>query len=465
MKTNMQAGAVIFSALALSACGGSGQDTNTQQNKLLSTAGANIVSTQAAQADYTDVVHRMYLAFFGRPADAKGLEFWTKVYSERNAPATIDGMILAYATDANAKALVDAFEGSAESRGLYTGNNAAFINAVYLNAFNRNAEPEGRDFWSGALDRGQITRAQAAMWILNGAQNDDALVVAKKVQAATYFTAAMRTDAAIAGYVGPRPNQAARELLGTITVATDMEAFKTEIDAFIAAIQATPDLFPTIAYYSGFNFLQRLSNAPAYSARYEYAVGGVVPTQAGSLTLGEVPQKVSWTRDATTYAYAAPFNANISLGPGNGVVPSIAMLCRPGTVAEGGSPDTVKSTDVLVAGSTKRLVDASQLAGQTLAIYRQDCSAGSAGESFSFDKLGNATFKNASGTVSFDAATVTAALNGQVLFQTPANQKFAFAGYSYTLASGATSYAIVQKAEIDGQTSLPGGTLAIWSQE
>lgn len=463
MKTNMQAAAVVFSALALSACGGSGEDTNTQQNKLHSTASTSVVSPQAAQAEYTDVVHRMYLAFFGRPADAHGLAFWVKAFSENNAPTTIDGFITAYAVNDGAKALVDAFEHSRESRQLYTGTNAAFINAVYLNAFNRNAEAGGRDFWSSVLDNGYITRAQAAMAILSGAQNEDALVVAKKVQAATYFTAAMRTPTDISGYDGPRPNQAARELLGTITVDTDMEAFKTKIDDFIASF-GSPNPFPAVAYYSGFNFLQRLSNAPSYSARYEYAEG-FIPAQRGMLTFGEVPQTVSWTRDVTTYAYAAPYNANISLGPGNGVVPSIAMLCRPPTVAEGGSPAAVKSTDVLIAGSTTRLVDASQLAGQTLAVFRQNCSAGSADESFSFDKLGNATFKTVSGTVNFDAATVTAALMGQVLFQTSANQKFAFAGYSYTLASGAKAYAIVQLAETDGQTVLPSGAIAIWSQE
>lgn len=463
MKTNIQAAAIVFSALALSACGGSGEDTNTQQNKLLSTGSTSVASPQATQADYTDVVHRMYLAFLGRPADAPGLAFWVKAYSENNAPTTIDAFITAYAVDARAKALVDAFERSAESKQLYTGTNAAFINAVYLNAFNRNAEAAGRDFWSGLLDGGQITRAQAAMAILSDARNADALVVAKKVQAAAYFTAAMRTNVDIDGYDGSKTDQAARELLGTITVDTDMAAFKIKIDEFIASI-GSPSPFPTVAYYSGFNFLQRLSNAPSYSAHYQYA-DGFIPAQGGTLTFGEVPQKVSWTRDVNTYAYAAPYNANISLGRGNGVVPSIAMLCRPATVAEGGSPDAVKSTDVLIARSTTRLVEASQLAGQTLAVFRQNCSAGSAGESFSFDKLGNATFKNASGTVSFDAATVTAALMGQVLFQTSVNQKFAFAGYSYTLANGATAYAIVQQAQIDGQTVLPSGTLAIWSQE
>jgi hypothetical protein len=88
MKTNMQAAAVVFSALALSACGGSGEDTNTRQNKLLSTASTSVVSPQAAQAEYTDVVHRMYLAFFGRAADAHGLAFWVKAFSENNAPTT-----------------------------------------------------------------------------------------------------------------------------------------------------------------------------------------------------------------------------------------------------------------------------------------------------------------------------------------------------------------------------------------
>lgn len=465
MKTTIQTAAICVSALLLSACGGSGGDAGAPQNKLLSSSVSLVTPPAIPPEQYTDVVQQIYMAFLGRPADAVGLGFWAQAFADRRAPTTIAGFISAYPTDASTKNLVDNFVNSAESLSLYTGNNAAFINAVYLNAFNRNAEIAGRDFWSGFLDRGQISRAQAAMWILAGAQNDDAIVAAKRIQAATYFTAALDNATKILRYSGPITNQAARELLGTITATTDMEAFKSTITAFIAALEGEPSPFPAIVYFAGFNFLQQLGNAPSYSARYAYRSTYSAPqVLPGTLTFGEVPQTITWTREGTSYSFAAPYSANVALGRRD-ITPSIAMLCRPLGTAEGGSPESLKSTDVLVAASAKRLVDAAQLAGQTLATFHENCEAGAAGEYFAFDKLGNATFNTAGGAVSFDAATVTAALNGQVVFQTADNQSFAFAAYSYLRADGTSAYAIVQQQKITGETSLPNGSLAVWSQE
>jgi hypothetical protein len=471
MKNMLQVTSVCSLAMLLAACGGGNSETATTKNSLLAMRGASGAGSPQAQhvpAEYTDLIQRIYLAFFGRAADPKGLEFWGQTFSDSAMPIQLDGLIAGYSSNVRVRDLIDMFANSAESQGLYTGNNAAFINAVYLNVFNRNAEFDGLSFWSGFLDRGQITRAQAAMWILSGAQNDDATVVKKKVQAATYFTGALDTSVEILSYTGDSPNQALRDLFATITAATDMTAFQAEIDAFIASMQNIPGTFPVSAFYVGYNYLQAMTNEPSYSARYSYGAGGVVgPATTGTLTFGEVPQSIGWVRGAgTQFIYNAPVTSSMPLPvTGNGVLPVLTMLCRTLTGATVPSGGIVKSTDVLVARSARRLTDASQLAGQTLTVYREDCAIGGSNvESFAFDGAGNGSFKSAAGVVTMTAASVTGLLKGDIVMDLTTGKYLVFTGYSYTRLDGTLGYVIVQHLSTS-RTGLTDGILSIWSQD
>lgn len=347
MKSMLQLTYVCSLAVLMTACGGGSTDTATPKNSLLAMRGASPSDASQAQhapAEYADVLQRIYLAFFGRAVDPLGMEFWEKAFSDSAMPIELDGLIAGYPNNARVKDLIDMFANSAESQGLYTGNNAAFINAVYLNVFNRNAEFDGLSFWTGFLDRGQITRAQAAMWILSGAQNADATVVKKKVEAATYFTGALDTAAEVLSYSGDSDNQAVRDLFATLTATTDMSAFQLEIDALIASMQNIPGNFPVTAFYVGHNYLQAMSNEPSYSARYSYGSGGVAPTATtGTLTFGEVPQMIGWTRKAgTEFNYNAPIASSVALpATQNSVLPVLTMLCRTlagASIPSGGSP-------------------------------------------------------------------------------------------------------------------------------
>jgi hypothetical protein len=96
-------------------------------------------------------------------------------------------MITAYASNTQLRAPLNAFAASTEFGELYVGNQASFVNALYRNAFNRDVEAAGLLFWAGLLNSKQITPAQAVLHIVSDAQNDDATVVAKKIQAATLF--------------------------------------------------------------------------------------------------------------------------------------------------------------------------------------------------------------------------------------------------------------------------------------
>jgi len=178
------------------------------------------------------------------------------------------------------------FVASAESQALYTGSDQAFVNAVYRNLFNRNAESDGLNFWTGFLQRKVPTRGQVMLYMLAGGQNDDAIVEQKKAQAAQMFTASLQAAGsnAILAYNGEPVVQAMREWLGTINARTDMNTIQPQIDNLVKQVQDAPGPFPAVTRYSGFQYLQDLnSNGPAYSAYYEYATNGIIPVRNQSV--------------------------------------------------------------------------------------------------------------------------------------------------------------------------------------
>lgn len=120
---------------------------------------------------------------------------------------------------------------------------------------------------------------------------------------------------------------------------------------------------------------------------------------------------------------------------------------------------------MLVARSAKRLTDASQLSGQTLSVYREDCAIGGGdAESYVFDSAGNGSFKSAAGVMTMTAATVTGLLRGDVVMD-PATAKYlVFTGYSYTRRDGTVGYVIVEHLGIS-RAGLTDGILSTWSQD
>lgn len=472
MKIPSKVACVCVVGAALSACGGSDTETTTQKNALLSSV-STVVSPQAAQQAavvYTPLLQQIYLAFYGRPADPAGLAFWGQQFSNANMPLTLLGLASSYAANDVVKQMVDAFALSVEAQDVTTGTSAAFVNAVYLNAFNRVAESTGNEYWSALVDGGKFTRAQIALVILNGAQGDDATMISKKTQGATAVTAALGTPAESAAYTGDSILQGARDLLSAITATTDMAAYQAQINEYVASIQGNGQ-FPAVARYAGFSTLQRPTGTPSYTARYTYASAGIAPpATAGSLVYGLEQSTVGWTRGALNRIdYASTFIASSSI-QGAGLLPAVTMLCRAAT-ASASIPD---STDVLVARSARQLGAASELAGQTLATYREDCTINSNRQSISFDSAGNATFTSAAGVSKIDAATVNAGLKGQMLHDSANNLDFYFFAYSYVRGNGATGYALVQRMSVPATTggagapaagALPGESIAVWSQE
>ena len=460
MKIIPQAPALLTLAVVLTACGGSATDTAPQQNRQL--AAAVVVPAQQPAAAYTDLLQRIYLGFLGRPAEPNGLAFWSQAFSTSGMPTTIGAVIAAYPTNARVRELIDAFAQSVESRELYQGNTSVFINSAYLHLFNRNAEAAGRVLWGGFIDRNEITRAQAILWLLNGAVSGDAAILSSKVQAATYFTSELDTPQEIVAYSGESSAQAVRDLLATITETSDLQVIKSEISLFIQELQG--EWVDRITQYVGYNFLQDQESAagfnlPGYNARYAYKARETDVAASGELSYGAgIPKTLFWKREGPrVLSYTAPITSNASL-PGNQILPVLTMLCRPQIA----SP--TQSTDVLVARSARNLVDASQLAGQVFNVRRENCGASPSSDSVIFDAGGNARYISRGASMNLPASTVSALLSGTQAIES-SDTRTTFSAYRYKRADGTFAYAMIELARPTVPTIVAAGSLAVWSQE
>lgn len=185
------------------------------------------MSTAASQA----LVQKLYVAYYGRPADPVGLEVW------------------ALAIDANkgqvSTAIVNAFGASAESTALF-GNMSTSqkVNAIYKQLFGRDAEPAGLLAWATAIDDGRVSAAGAALEILNGAAGDDKTTINNKLKAAAAFTAALDTTAEITAYSGDTVANAARSFLAGVTTATpSTDAVNTAVATVLNNVASTGSTF------------------------------------------------------------------------------------------------------------------------------------------------------------------------------------------------------------------------------
>lgn len=170
-------------------------------------------------------VQELYVAYFNRPADTGGLEYWTNVVAANNGDTT---------------AVSASFAASPEYIVAFYGmNNTQIVNAIYSNMFGRGTGvADGREYWVNLLNQGKVGVNTIVAEVAKGAQGTDATSIENKVEAATAFTAAIDTPAEVAGYAGNSALTLAKAFItGVTTDATLTAAINpTALNATVAAV-------------------------------------------------------------------------------------------------------------------------------------------------------------------------------------------------------------------------------------
>jgi hypothetical protein len=226
----------------LASCGGGNMDPVAMPQKQ---AASVQQSAPLPAASYFEVVQELYISYFGRPADTGGLTNFANRLSQLQAPSEIQGVNAAYATNPSLRELIDSFGTSAESAALYSGDNDAFVTAIYANVLNRAPDAEGKAFWVNAINKGELTRPDASLSIMAGALLNstpqgllDGKLVRNRIIVAGNFTGALDTPAKQAAYAGDAAAATVRAMLRKVDANTDIPAFNVEIENTINALLA-----------------------------------------------------------------------------------------------------------------------------------------------------------------------------------------------------------------------------------
>lgn len=226
----------------------------------------------------------------------------------------------------------------------------------------------------------------------------------------------------------------------------------------------------TVTTYLGFNYLQNLNPAAAYTATYTDNGVGV----AGTLSFGTPAVSVTMTPNANAngdggIAYGSPVTAGVAIASNSkdSNLPAVAMICQ----NISGSSST-KSTDVLVTSTATQITSASGLANQTFTFFREDCSQGgtnpptTSGNALVFDANGNVTVTGTA-TISsptISASTFTLALNGQAIYDATAGKYTVFNAFSFVKPNGSTGYAVIEH-DAPALSGMTKGVISVWSQQ
>lgn len=112
-------------------------------------------------------VAKLYVATFNRAPDSDGLDYWVND------------------SGLDIEQIAESFFDQPETQALYDTSNspeakAYFVNAVYANLFNREPDIAGLNYWVGELDSGNISSNAFILAVMNGALNDDAVILSNK---------------------------------------------------------------------------------------------------------------------------------------------------------------------------------------------------------------------------------------------------------------------------------------------
>jgi FKBP-type peptidyl-prolyl cis-trans isomerase len=257
--------AALTAGLLLSACGGSDTDRGASA-KQLQGGRAQAQVQAAAPADYADVVQKIYLAYFGRPADAGGLTYFEGLLQHTGVPADLVAINQAYPGNAELQSVINVFSVSQESAALYAGDTQAFVTAIYRNVLNRDPDAGGLAYWSNLVDTGAMTKANAALSILASALGDTSVagkpqvdLINARATTSAYFTTALAASPDNL-YTTMEKTALARLMLSAVTSSTDVTAYRSIVDAYLAELiphntgpLPPPDKpYPLMLAYAGF---------------------------------------------------------------------------------------------------------------------------------------------------------------------------------------------------------------------
>lgn len=174
-------------------------------------------------ATSAELITQLYVGYYNRAPDPEGLNYWVGRYAA--------GMSLVE--------IAESFAVQTESTDNYVylkypniADSSSFITAIYNNLFGRAPDAEGLAYWKNELDTGSVSAAKMIVAVINGAQGDDATMVANKVDVGIYYAEQFLTKTwTSADNLAGATSVLSGVTADTATVTTGKAAADTEVAA------------------------------------------------------------------------------------------------------------------------------------------------------------------------------------------------------------------------------------------
>ncbi len=173
-----------------------------------------------------DQVLRAYIAYYGRPADPGGLDFWADRLDSEGGSLT---------------SIIEAFGVSQEYDDRF-GNltNTELVTNLYQQLFGREPDDAGRDFYVSSLDAGTRTLQSISLDILFGAQNEDLTTLNNRLSVSQHYVTQLKSAnlenlmvpaETLAGFVSSVGSAASSATTSCTSVDSTVSNLTTELDA------------------------------------------------------------------------------------------------------------------------------------------------------------------------------------------------------------------------------------------
>jgi len=380
-------------------------------------------------------IQNAYVAFFNRPADVAGLQYWSS-----------------YA--GNSADLLNTFAESAEYKDLYAGmNSTQLVNAVYQNLFGRPAEVAGLTYWVGQLDNGALKIGNIAEAINKGSQGTDADIISNKVTAATAFTNALDTNAEIVAYASANDTalNAVKTWLNTVTsdAASVTAATGAPLENVLNTVQnnSNENAGQTVMLTKGLDNVQG-------TAGNDTIIGSITAVNGtGELDTLSTLDIINGGAGKDTLKIASSLAAGTALPLAN--ISNVEVIEIEGTAGVTVNTSAVAGvTDLNVVKHGSAAVDATAAATTNIAATLQENGAGTAlGHTVNGGNNVTVTAANAGATSNADTITIggTAAAKGDVAVNVTGKAYDAASDNTFgaIAVTGGKTVAVTQKATSD----------------
>ena len=128
-----------------------------------------------SSASSLTTIQKLYIAYYGRPADAGGREYWATELDKANGSLA---------------GIIDNFASAPEAMALYGAGTSVSdrVKVLYQNILGRSADAAGLAYYVGEVTAGRLSLGNAALAILDGVQGADVTLAANRLTVADNFT-------------------------------------------------------------------------------------------------------------------------------------------------------------------------------------------------------------------------------------------------------------------------------------